>query len=298
MAESGVSMEALVATMMREFHRKDEELATLRREKEEELATLRREKEEELAALRREMEEELVALVEAERVGRASERGARVVPTGTHRRTEEDKFQELGLKWRDTKQRILDDYRAGKIRRKPGKKHRNGKRSPDHFPGTTKLKSGRWQSVPRTLRFNREIEAYIHFRKMEFLEEEVVEEMKVRGLTEWEDAEAEPFDPDADEEAEEDDEPYFTVEINGKNAMVMTADVEADPDTLKAGSVYELLDEEDGSMVPGKKIGTWKEGKFVPLPKKPTIVVGGRAGGGGAGGGGAGGGGARTPVNP
>jgi hypothetical protein len=272
-----MSSDSVRAALLALEHSHEVELATLRRSleaKEEELTTLRRSleaKEEELTTLRREQE---------------TERGRRVVPTGTYRRPEEDKFQELGLKWKVIKQSILEDYRAGKIRRKTGKKHRNGKRSPDHFPGTTKLKSGRWQSVPRSLRFNREIEAYIHFRKMEFLEEEVVEEMKVRGFTEMVDAEAEPFDPDSDEEAEE-EEPYFTIEISGKNAMVMTADVEADPYTLKEGCVYELLEDEDGTMVPGKKIGTWKEGKFVPLPKKPTIIVGGRAGGG-----------ARSPRNP
>ncbi len=87
-----------------------------------------------------------------------------------------------------------------------------------------------------------------------------------------------PFDPEAAvaEEEEEGDDPYFTIEISGKNAMVMTADYEG----LEKGDVHELV-EEDGSMVPGKKIGTWsgdeETGKFVPLPaKKPMVVVGGK----------------------
>ena len=43
---------------------------------------------------------------------------------------------------------------------------------------------------------------------------------------------------------------------------------------LKAGCVYEVVKDSDGDIVPGKQIGTWKEGKLVPLPKKLTIVIG------------------------
>jgi len=76
---------------------------------------------------------------------------------------------------------------------------------------------------------------------------------------EEDDAASLPFDPEAEvaEEPEGDDEPYFTVELSGNNAMVMKADYEG----LKAGDVHELVEDDEGSMVPGKK---------------PTVVVGGK----------------------
>jgi hypothetical protein len=92
-----------------------------------------------------------------------------------------------------------------------------------------------------------------------------------------EDAKSVAFDPETAvaEDAEEEDaeeEPYFTVEINGKDVMVM----KEDQGELKAGCVYELTTDDEGDVVPGKQIGTWKNDEFVPLPKKPTIVVGGK----------------------
>jgi hypothetical protein len=72
-------------------------------------------------------------------------------------------------------------------------------------------------------------------------------------------------------------EPYFTVEINGKDVLVMKVD-----HGEKERCVYELTTDADGDTVPGKQIGTWEgelsePGKFVPLPtKKPTVVVGGK----------------------
>jgi len=275
--------------MLEEFQREKEEFQrekeAFRREKEEfqrEKEEFQREKEEfqrEKEAFRREQE--------AERESR------RVVPTGTHRRTEEDKFQELGLKWRDIEQRKREEDRAGNLPRNRGKKSK-GKRCADHYPGTSKLRNGNWLGVPSHRTFRTEIGAHLYSAKFEFVVEEIGPIFKALGFTEWEDSEAEPFDTEtADEEAEEDDEPYFTVKINGKYVMVM----KEDHGELKAGSVYELTTDDEGDVVPGKQIGTWEEGKFVPLPaKKPTIVVkpvSGRAGGGGAGGGGA-----RTPVNP
>jgi hypothetical protein len=104
-------------------------------------------------------------------------------------------------------------------------------------------------------------------------------EETTEDVEEEDDAASLPFDPEAEvaEEPEGDDEPYFTVELSGNNAMVMKADYEG----LKAGDVHELVEDDEGSMVPGKKIGTWsgdeETGKFVPLPtKKPTVVVGGK----------------------
>lgn len=93
-----------------------------------------------------------------------------------------------------------------------------------------------------------------------------------------EDAESVAFDPETavaeeepKEEEDDEEEPYFTVEIDGKDVMVM----KEDQGELKAGCVYELTTDEEGDVVPGKQIGTWKNDAFVPLPaKKPTIVVG------------------------
>jgi len=83
-----------------------------------------------------------------------------------------------------------------------------------------------------------------------------------------------PFEPEAAVAEEEEEDPYFTIEISGKDAMVMRKDLEvSDELTLKAGCVYEVVKDSDGDDVPGKQIGTWKNDAFVPLPaKKPTIV--------------------------
>jgi hypothetical protein len=107
---------------------------------------------------------------------------------------------------------------------------------------------------------------------------ETTEEAEEAG--EEDDAASLPFDPEAEvaEEEADDDEPYFTVDISGKDVMVMKADQGA----LKERCVYELTTDEDGDTVPGKQIGTWsgelsEKGKFVPLAaKKPTVVVGGK----------------------
>jgi hypothetical protein len=53
------------------------------------------------------------------------------------------------------------------------------------------------------------------------------------------------------EEASE--EPYFTTTVFGKDAMVMKEDL----GDLKARYVYELKVDEEGDVVPGKRIGKW-----------------------------------------
>jgi hypothetical protein len=111
--------------------------------------------------------------------------------------------------------------------------------------------------------------------------EDTTEDAEEAGEDDADDAGSVPFDPEAEvaEEPEaDDDEPYFTVEINGKDVMVMKADQGA----LKERCVYELTTDDDGDTVPGKQIGTWsgelsEKGKFVPLAaKKPTVVVSGK----------------------
>lgn len=83
-----------------------------------------------------------------------------------------------------------------------------------------------------------------------------------------------PFDPEAEveeEAGEEEEAGFFTIEVNGKDAIVFTAD----QGEMKAGDVHVLVTDEDGENVPGDKIGTWEgdeaTGKFKPLAKKPVI---------------------------
>lgn len=116
--------------------------------------------------------------------------------------------------------------------------------------------------------------------KADDVEETTEDAEEETGEEDADDAGSVPFDPEAEvaEEPEADDEPYFTVDISGKDVMVM----KADQGPLKERCVYELTTDEDGDTVPGKQIGTWSgelsdKGKFVPLAaKKPTVVVGGK----------------------
>ena len=200
---------------------------------------------------------------------------------------------EIINEWENVERQIRNSYSCGVL----------PERADGGLTGTTKAKN--WKSVPQHKDHTDVIDAHLRSVLIHFLEEKFIHIFPKTTIhpqcwrsstkltpyvpsapveIEDEDDASVPFDPETEvaEEPEADDEPYFTVEINGKDVMVMKMDCEEG----KERWVYEIVFQEDGSFSPGKNIGTWsgelnEKGKFVPkkptvVVKKPTVVVGGK----------------------